>query len=240
MKAVILSGGSGSRGLPFTKFIPKAMIPCNEKPMIYYIVQHIINCKLIDEIMIITDLKGLGGQIQNYFYNTKYEKFLTFIQDSKNGTGGDLNCIPRRKINEPFLLWFGDNLCAIDIMKMRSHFNNKTSYICIATRNQRKEKTGFAKIENGAITQFIEKPIIKFQMSECLGIYIMSPSVLDLISKNDKKNINLSYDILQKLVEYKNTSTFDIGNQLWIDIESPTVATYNKVLISSITKLMEC
>jgi len=239
LKAIILAGGSGLRGLPFTRFIPKAMIPCNGKPMIYYIVRHITRFKLIDEIIIITDLKGLGGQIHNYFHNTKYEKNITFIQDSQKGTAGDLDCISTKQISEPFLLWFADNLCAIDIQKMKLHFADENSYVCIATRNKRQEKTGFAQVENNIITQFKEKPVIELQLEECLGIYIMNSGILDIIHKLVGQSINLSYDILQKLVRNKNISSFNIENQQWLDIESPATVTYNKELVSSITKLME-
>ncbi|MBP2624496.1 MAG: nucleotidyltransferase family protein [Nitrosopumilaceae archaeon] len=240
MKAIILSGGSGLRGRPFTKFIPKAMIPCNGKPAIYYIVKHIIHFKLIDEIIIITNLRGLGGQIYNYFHNTKYEERITFIQDSQKGTAGDLNCVSKEKISNPFVLWFADNLCAIDIHKMKSCFDKTNSYVCIATSNKKQEKTGFAKLENNMIKQFEEKPLMKLQLEECLGIYIMNRDVLDMTHKLMwKDNINLSYDVLQKLVKCKNISSFNIENQQWIDVESPAMVAYNTELVTTVTKLME-
>ena len=41
MKAVILAGGLGTRLLPYTKDIPKPMLPLGKKP----ILEHIINWK---------------------------------------------------------------------------------------------------------------------------------------------------------------------------------------------------
>ena len=38
MKAVILAGGKGTRGKPYTDYFPKAMTPINGKPLIEYIV----------------------------------------------------------------------------------------------------------------------------------------------------------------------------------------------------------
>ena len=94
------------------------------------------------------------------------------MQDSQSGTAGDLLHISQYlKNTSEFLLWFVDNLCAIDIKKMNYTFKKKKSIACIATRKQRKEETGFAIVKNGLITKFKEKPTIKLEMSECLGIY---------------------------------------------------------------------
>ncbi|MFB5616790.1 MAG: NDP-sugar synthase, partial [Nitrosopumilus sp.] len=41
MKAVILAGGSGTRGKPYTEYFPKAMIPINGKPLVDYVVRYL-------------------------------------------------------------------------------------------------------------------------------------------------------------------------------------------------------
>ncbi|HLC25014.1 MAG TPA: sugar phosphate nucleotidyltransferase, partial [Nitrosopumilaceae archaeon] len=41
MKIVILAGGRGTRGKPFTDYFPKAMIPIEGKPLIDYIVKYV-------------------------------------------------------------------------------------------------------------------------------------------------------------------------------------------------------
>ena len=53
---------------------------------------------------------------------------------------------------------------------MRKTFKEKNSLACIATRTKRKEETGFAVVDDEIITEFKEKPIMKLQLSECLGI----------------------------------------------------------------------
>ena len=237
MKAVILAGGKGTRGKPYTEFFPKAMSPINNKPLIDYVVKYLKSFSFIKEIIIISDFNGLGGQIKNYYEN---QKNITFVQDSQSGTGGDLLHIERKLKNESeFLLWFVDNLCAIDVKKMKEVFKKKKSSACIATRTKRKEETGFAIVKDGIIKEFKEKPIMELQLSECLGIYMLGSDIIKRIKKKQKqKEINLSYDILQELSKEGKISAFDIGDKEWIDAESPMVLERNEKTVKKIIKQM--
>ena len=237
MKAVILAGGKGTRGKPYTEFFPKAMSPINNKPLIDYVVKYLKSFSFIKEIIIISDFNGLGGQIKNYYEN---QKNITFVQDSQSGTGGDLLHIERKLKNESeFLLWFVDNLCAIDVKKMKEVFKKKKSSACIATRTKRKEETGFAIVKDGIIKEFKEKPIMELQLSECLGVYMLGQDIIKRIKKKQKqKEINLSYDILQELSKEGKISAFDIGDKEWIDAESPMVLERNEKTVKKIIKQM--
>jgi len=237
VKAVILAGGKGTRGKPYTEFFPKAMSPINNKPLIDYVVKYLKSFSFIKEIIIISDFNGLGGQIKNYYEN---QKNIIFVQDSQSGTGGDLLHIEKKLKNESeFLLWFVDNLCAIDVKKMKEVFKKKKSSACIATRTKRKEETGFAIVKDGIIKEFKEKPMIELQLSECLGVYMLGQDIIKRIKKKQKqKEINLSYDILQELSKEGKISAFDIGDKEWIDAESPMVLERNEKTVKKIIKQM--
>ncbi len=237
MKAIILAGGKGTRGKPYTEYFPKAMTPINGKPLIDYIVKYLKSFSVVKEIIIVSDFNGLGGQIKNYYGN---QKNITFVQDSQMGTGGDLLHIEKKlKGESEFLLWFVDNLCAIDLKKMKERFKEKNSSACIAVRTKRREETGFAIVEDGVIKEFKEKPIMKLQLSECLGIYILGKDIIKQIKAKQKQNeINLSYDILQQLSKEGKISAYDIGDREWIDIESPMVLERNEKTVKKIIKQM--
>ena len=236
MKAVILAGGKGTRGKPYTEYFPKAMTPINDKPLIDYVVRYLKSFNFIKEIIIISDYNELGGQIKNYYGD---QKKIKFIQDSQSGTGGDLLHIEKELKNESeFLLWFVDNLCAVDVKKMREIFKEKNSSACVATRTKRKEETGFAVVENGIITEFKEKPIMKLQLSECLGIYILGKEIIEKIKKEKQKQVNLSYNILQQLSKEGKVSAYNIAEREWIDAESPMILERNEKLVTKIIKQM--
>ena len=212
------------------------MNPINGKPMIDYVVRYLKSFNFIKEVIIISDYNGLGGQIKNYYGD---RKDIKFIQDSQSGTGGDLLHIEKELKNESeFLLWFVDNLCAVDVKKMRETFKEKNSFACIATRTKRKEETGFAIVENGIIKEFKEKPIMKLQLSECLGIYMLRKEIIQKIKKKKQKQVNLSFDILQELSKEGKVSAHDIVDKEWVDAESPMMLERNKKLVTKIIKQM--
>lgn len=76
-KAVIPVAGFGTRLLPVTKAIPKAMLPLVDKPVIHYLVEEAV-ASGIEEIAII--IGSEQREIENYFKRSaKLEKHLTKI-----------------------------------------------------------------------------------------------------------------------------------------------------------------
>ena len=244
MKIVILAGGRGTRGKPFTDYFPKAMIPIEGKPLIDYIIRYSSSFDFINEIIILADYNGIGNQIRRYFGDreTIRGKKIRFVQDSNSGTGGDLTHLSAILKNErSFILWFVDNFCAIDLGKMYKSYKEKESIACIATRRYRKEETGYAKVRNGIVTGFQEKPFITLPMAECLGIYILNTKILKIIKskKERSREVNLSFDVLQDLSKRKTVSAFDIGKALWVDIESPNKVERNQAIVKEIIRKMK-
>ena len=69
---------------------------------------------------------------------------------------------------------------------------------------------------------------------------MLGAKILKLINlkRKKRKQINLSFDILQKLSNRKMISAFDIGKTPWIDIDSPTKVERNQELVEKIVKKM--
>jgi len=121
---------------------------------------------------------------------------------------------------------------------MRETFKEKNSLACVVTRTKRKEETGFAVVDNGIITEFKEKPIMKLQLSECLGIYMLGKEIIQKIKKKKEKQVNLSFDILQELSKEGKISAYDIEQKEWIDAESPMILERNEKIVTKIIKQM--
>ena len=235
MKCVIMAGGMGTRARPFTDYFPKAMMPAGDRPIIEHITGHLESSGEISEIIILADLAGAGAQIAHH-YARHTGKPITFIQDSGSGTGGDLRHLDLSGEGE-FLLWFSDNLCALDVGEMAARYHSSGADACIATRSRRREETGFAEVSAHMVTRFQEKPVLDLPSQQCLGIYILGSRVLGMV-RSRTGPLNLSYDILQRLPDAGGISSYDIGDEPWLDAESPGILDRNSDIVSEIISRM--
>lgn len=235
MKCVIMAGGMGTRARPFTDYFPKAMMPAGDRPLIEHITGHLESFDVVSEIVILADLAGAGAQIQHH-YTHHAGKPITFVQDSGSGTGGDLRHLDLSGEGE-FLLWFSDNLCALDVEEMAARYRASGADACIATRSRRREETGFADVSGHMIVRFQEKPVLSLPYQQCLGIYVLGSRVLEMI-RSRAGPLNLSYDILQRLPDSGGISSYDIGEEPWLDVESPGILDRNREVVSEIISRM--
>jgi mannose-1-phosphate guanylyltransferase len=256
LKAVLLAGGRGTRARPFSDYIPKAMIPIEGRPLIDHVVRYLARSSHVDEIFVVCGFDLFGKQIINYFEgkDTIIPKKVSFVEDAENGTGGALLRTDQyiRSRTGPFLVWFVDNLCALNIEHLVGRYCTLTKNTSrdkevtgiVVTRKYRYEETGRVSVDSrnyDRITAFTEKPIAELESPETLGIYLFTNRIFEhlyhfvLVNKK-KKAFNLSHDVLAHL---PSTGTrlysYCLDNRIdWLDIESPVYADRNKKIISRI------
>lgn len=159
--------------------------------------------------------------------------------------------------DESFIVWFADNMCALDIdsfVKQYKFLNEsqknhgKNMIGMVMTRDYRREETGRIVCdpnETNRIMEFTEKPFTKLDLPETLGIYIFSNTLFSFIRKQRESSsignsVDLSFDILAKLPSLGfGLYSYPISNRIdWIDIESPVYAERNKELVKRILAQM--
>ena len=265
MKVVLLAGGFGSRARPFSDYCPKALIPINGRPVIDHVIRYISKFTFINEILIVCEFDSFGKQIINYFEGKEniIGIKITFIEDKKRGTGGAISeCQEKLKDEQVFLVWFSDNLCALNLDRIVLDYNNVNSLNkyspigLLIARKKRHEETGRVilntnnkddKNDINLIKQFTEKPTIDLEYPEATGIYLFSNRFLDLLKlvskENEGKSFDLSKDVLSKIDYYTKDRLYcyllPINETNWVDIESPTYIERNKKTIDGILSHME-
>ena len=141
MKVVLLAGGRGTRARPFSDFVPKSMIPIGGRPVIDHVVRYLARFETIDEILIVCEFDSFGSQIINYFEGkgSIILKKISFIEDNKSGTGGAVLRAEDSIKNgsEPFLVWFADNLCALNLKELVSRYHTLKMQLEKRQRNHR-------------------------------------------------------------------------------------------------------
>jgi mannose-1-phosphate guanylyltransferase len=265
LKVVLLAGGLGTRARPFTNYIPKSMIPIDGKPMIDYIVRYLACFSEVSDFIIVCELDYLGKQIVNYFEGKDelVGKKIIFVEDKKMGTGGALlNVEELVKQNDYFLVWFADNLCALNVDDLVRRYNSlkyveaakndddtKSFVGLIVTREYKFEETGrviLDTVNNPEIKKFMEKPKVKLQSPEALGIYLFRKYIFDFLhgrrsrQEENDNSFNLSYDVLPEVLRTGGKLfSYPLDNRTrWIDIESPIYADRNKDVIDKIISQM--
>ncbi len=253
LKAILVAGGHGTRARPFTYYSPKPMIPIDGRPTIDYIIRYLYTFDIIKQIIIVCEFDSLGKQIINYFEEKEtLQNKISFVEDKKQGTGGALLQVERYVANdECFLVWFADNLCALNINDLYyeySKINNDDSIGFLLVRSSRHEETGRVILKNSdssvsLVHTFVEKPIVSLDNPEALGIYLFNSNNFRYFHDTSilaKDAFNLSFDFLAKLPKNKNLYSYDLSkhNIDWIDIESVSFIDRNKSTIEKIIKQM--
>lgn len=216
MKAVILAGGKGTRlGL---KSIPKSMVKINGTPLL----EHQINILKKNNINDIYILSGhLSNEIIKYFDNsTKFGIKITHMTEtSPLGTAGSLKRLERR-IQEKFLLIYGDILFDIDIQRLIA-FDKKKNGLCtiVAHPNNHPYDSDLLEInETSKIVQYYLKPHdpnLFYKNLVSSGIFIISPEIFKYLSPEHS-------DLMKDVIPYTpNNSYAYITPEYIFDIGTP-------------------
>lgn len=236
------------------------MISLDGRPVIDHILRYLAKFPEVESFVIVCEFDDHGKQIINYFEGKEriVGKQIVFVEDKKNGTGGAiLNAETEIGSDESFIVWFADNMCALDIdsfVKQYKFLNEsqknhgKNMIGMVMTRDYRREETGRIVCdpnETNRIMEFTEKPFTKLDLPETLGIYIFSNTLFSFIRKQRDSSsignsVDLSFDILSKLPSLGyGLYSYPISNRIdWIDIESPVYAERNKELVKRILAQM--
>lgn len=215
MKAVVLAGGKGSRLAPYTKVIPKPLMPIGDMPILEVLL-HQVKRAGVEEIILTV---GHLAELLRAFFQ-EGERFGTKIsysyEDVPLGTAGPLTGI--RGLNETFLVLNGDVLTTLDFSDLVEFHKRAGALVTIATYN-RHVKIDLGVLQLGTQNQvvgYIEKPTYDFQVS--MGIYVFEPEALQYIPF--QQYFDFPDLILRLIKEGKPVASYPFGGY-WQDLGRP-------------------
>ena len=181
MKAVILAGGKGARLAPYTKILPKPLMPIGDMPILEILLRQMKNAGVDEAILTVGHLAQL---LQAFFQDGESLglRLRYSYEDTPLGTAGPLSLV--ENLDDTFLVANGDVLTTLAINDLVQFHKRSRAAATIAMHN-RQVKVDLGVIEtNGSyeIVGYDEKPIYDFHVS--MGIYVFEPLVLTFIEKN--------------------------------------------------------
>lgn len=210
---VIMAGGKGTRLYPYTKILPKPLIPVNDTPIIEHIINSFYRYGSRDFHLIVNHKKNM---IKAYFAEMNTDYSVSYADEELPlGTGGGL-CLLKGKIDSTFILTncdilIQDNLA--DIYKLHREQGNIITMVCSAKNFV--IPYGIVDInENGEIMEMKEKPALSFLTNT--GCYIVEPKVIEEL----QDNIAIGFpDIIEKYRKQgERVGVYPISENSWLDM----------------------
>ncbi|CAD5219644.1 unnamed protein product [Bursaphelenchus okinawaensis] len=221
MKALILVGGYGTRLRPLTLTQPKPLVALANKPMVMHQMEALAKAG-VDTVVLAVSYraemleKEMKSQAERL--NIKIE---ISVETTPLGTAGPLALAKSYLEGEdPFFVLNSDVICEFPFEEMmkfhKSHGNKATIAV---TKVDEPSKYGVVVFDeaSGGIERFVEKPKEYVGNKINAGMYIIDPSVLDMIPCEPT---SIEKDVFPILASDKNLYAFVLKG-FWMDVGQP-------------------
>lgn len=209
---VIMAGGKGTRLDPFTRILPKPLIPIGNKAVIEVIINRFYDAGFSNFIISVNYRKEF---IKTYFAELEPLPYsLTFVEEEQDlDTIGSLSLM-KDLLKETFLVANCDMIVDVDwdsALEFHSAKNNKTTLI--GALKDFRIPYGVVMIDNEQYQGILEKPEYNFLIN--LGVYIFEPEVLELLEHNQPIKAT---DFIERAKDHGlNIGVYPIYNN-WFDL----------------------
>jgi NDP-mannose synthase len=215
MKAVVLAGGKGTRLSPYTKILPKPLMPIGEMPILEVILLQMKEEGIKDVTLTVGHLSHL---LQAFFQDGSGLglKIDYSFEEKPLGTAGPIALVPG--LDSTFLVMNGDVLTKLRFRALVKFHKEQGAIATIAAhhRQNRVDLGVIVKDGNHCIADYIEKPVNDYLVS--MGIYIFEPEVLKYIPIGEYLDFPDLVKILLK--EGEKVVCFDYDGY-WQDLGRP-------------------
>ncbi|HJT82715.1 MAG TPA: nucleotidyltransferase family protein [Chthoniobacterales bacterium] len=234
MNALILAAGYATRLYPLTLNKAKPLLPIGGKPIIEWLVDHLIELEELETVFIVTNDKfAKDFQAWANDYQARHTKVrFKIINDGstsdadKLGAIGDINLVLTREnlMDTDLLVLAGDNLFSESLHGFVEFARNTDATVALYDVGDLEAIKKYASVTTdsaGVIIQFEEKPQKPTDTRAAIALYYYSRRVLPLFVTYlaSGNNPDQPGRFLQWLYVRKPVKTFEIKGQ-WLDIGS--------------------
>ena len=210
---VIMAGGKGTRLYPYTKILPKPLIPIGDLTITERIIERFqrFGC---NKVFMVLNYKA--NMIRAYMADLEKEYTVDYVEETEFlGTAGGLRLL-KDKINSTFFVSNCDVLINADfecIYKTHKSKGNKITFVC----SMKDVVIPYGVVEtdkDGSINRMKEKPEFSFLINT--GLYMIEPEVLDDIEECEFIHLP---DLAQRYLDRgEKVGVFPISEKSWLDM----------------------
>ena len=210
---VIMAGGKGTRLYPYTKILPKPLIPIGDTPIMERIMNKFVGYGMNDFLISINYKKNM---IKSYFADSDHTYNVSFVEeDTPLGTGGSLHLM-KDDLKEQFFVSNCDILIDADYSDIVDfHNKNDLDITMVASLKNDQIPYGVLQLdEEGLLESSEEKPEFSYLVNT--GMYLLEHSILDFIPENEA--IDLPTAITAAKEAGKRVGVYPVSENSWLDM----------------------
>ncbi|MEM3730863.1 MAG: glucose-1-phosphate thymidylyltransferase [Candidatus Bathyarchaeia archaeon] len=184
MKALVLSGGIGTRLRPLTFTTAKQLIPVANKPILGYVLDHVAKTGIKDVGVIIAP--ETGEDVKNYVKDGKsWNINVTYIPQEPLGLAHAVKTAQNFLGEDNFIMCLGDNLIGKGFNALLKKFETENLDALILLKEvEDPTRFGIAVLdEKDNVVKLIEKPKTPPSNLALVGVYIFSNKIHKAIER---------------------------------------------------------
>lgn len=213
VSVVIMAGGKGTRLYPYTKILPKPLIPIGDTPIVERIIDYYTEFGIQKFYMTVNYKKAM---IRSYFDDMSHSYDIRYVEEGKPlGTGGSIKLITD-KFSNPIFVTNCDALILADYYDIyKFHVENKNDITMVSALKNFQVPYGVLHTgDNGIIESMDEKPKISYFINT--GMYIINPETIDLIPDNTMFHMTQLVD--KVMAEGGKVGTYPVSEDSFLDM----------------------
>lgn len=207
MRALLLAAGLGTRLRPVTDHIPKCLVDINGRPLLDYWLE-LLSSGGIKQVLI--NLHYMPYEVRKYLAQCRYPIDISTVHEvTLLGTAGTIRKNKDYFKNKPLMLIHADNLSKFDMQAFINRYEQRESTVEITMmtfETDAPETCGIVELDaKNNVCAFHEKTLNPPGKLANGAVYILSPKVVESISKMEKDIIDFSTEIIPKYINRINT-----------------------------------
>jgi len=220
MKALVLSGGKGTRLRPLTFTCAKQLIPVANKPILGYVLDQVASTS-IKNVGIIT-APETGNTVKEYVGDgDKWNLTVAYIPQEPLGLAHAVKTAQPFLGKDSFVMCLGDNVTGQGLNTFVTKFEKENlDGLIILKEVEDPSSFGIAQLDTkGNITKLVEKPKTPIGNLAIIGTYLFSNKVHKAIAKikpSWRGELEIT-DAIQEMIKMGFKVKAEILNSWWLD-----------------------